>query len=66
MKSAKEHFETFPEPYRSQALANTDESRLKHLYNTPSSALCWSFMWINTEQGNSYWGEFADTLKIEP
>lgn len=63
MKSAKKHFETFPEPYNTQAIQNTDELRLNHLYETATSALCWSFTWMNTPQGASYWGNFCETLR---
>lgn len=62
-KTIKEWFETFPEPYRSQAFENVKEqnsnakSILKHKTNSAISALNGAFVWSKTpkDQGFFYW-----------
>jgi len=55
MKTAKEWFETLEEPYRTQAIENTDEDLLKEKFFNLSKALIYSFLWGNTPQGHEYW-----------
>lgn len=60
MKTAREWFETFPEPYRSQAIYNCLEFTMK--YDNASIALGLSFCWRETNEGHEYWMEFYDLI----
>jgi hypothetical protein len=57
-KTVLEWYETFPEPYRSQAIENTKRERLNEIKDEPYP----QFAWIRSPQGNKYWQEF--TIKI--
>ena len=68
MSSIKEHFQTFPEPFRTQALANlnngmastsTDENRD---VSGPRAALSLGFDWDLAYEENGYWDAFWQTL----
>ncbi len=60
MKTAREWFETFPEPYRRQAIANCLD--LNRKYDNASNALGLSFTWRETTEGNDYWMDFYDLI----
>ncbi len=62
MKTALEHFNEFPEPYRSQAIENTGEEKLHKKYKTKSRALFSSFTWFHSPQKDYYWVDFFKTL----
>ena len=62
MPTARQHFEKFPEPYRSQAIENTLKEVLKRKYKTPKEALLWCFTWCHTLQKYEYWKNFYHTL----
>lgn len=69
----REIFNTFPEPWRSEAIENfyysvrirniMDEVHIgyKHL-NEKQNALMGSFSWIDSPQGVEYWDSFYNTL----
>jgi len=63
MKTAREWFETFPEPYRSQALENCTDS--DELHETDSKALAFNFNWEGSPQKDDYWYKFWEQLRIE-
>jgi hypothetical protein len=56
MKTAREWFQHLPEPYRTQAMENSDG--LKREYKSLSLALECNFKWRKTPdgQGADYWG----------
>lgn len=60
MKTAKEWFKTLEEPYRTQAIANTEEEYLNHEYEYLSDALLSSFTWVETPQKFYYWDELYE------
>lgn len=60
-KTAEKWFEEFPEPYRTQALNNSDES-ISELYPSAGEALWYSFIWEGTPEGRSYWHDYLDLL----
>jgi hypothetical protein len=57
MKSAAQHFDDLPEPYRSQALANTiaQGGDPDKLHPDLAAALSESFKFAKTPEGWSYW-----------
>jgi len=64
MKTAREWFETFPEPYRSQALENIENFKLhssNKSYDKASVAID-SFDWDATSEGYYYWERFYENL----
>jgi hypothetical protein len=67
MKTAREWFETFPEPYRSQALHYLNiaprNSLESYLYADAINALESSFFWNETNQGYTYWDDFCKKLE---
>lgn len=60
MKTAIEWFETFPEPYRRQAIANCLE--LTRKYDNASDALGLSFSWEGSPQTYLYWQKFHEKI----
>lgn len=61
-KSARQWFEGFPEPYRTQALENAEGDRLKEGYLYASTALYLSFSWEDSPQDGVYWLAFYKEL----
>ena len=53
MKTAKEWFQKLPEPYRTQALDNSDGLKIKH--QSLPDAIMGNFTWDDTPQGDEYW-----------
>ena len=62
MPTARQHFEKFPEPYRSQAIENTSEEDLNKEYQAAEDALFISFSWCDAPQEPNYWYNFYLTL----
>lgn len=62
VKTIRQWFEEFPEPYRKQALENTDKEELDENINDAKMALAGGFNWNSSPQGFSYWDKFYDTL----
>ena len=63
MKTIKEHFEEFPEPYRTQALENLHDDISTKIISHPKLALYLGFQWILTMKGGTYWLSFYKTLE---
>jgi hypothetical protein len=59
MKTAAEHFNSLPQPYSSQALANalTQGADLDKKYKEPEQAIASSFSFQSTPEGYGYWME---------
>ena len=55
MKTIREHLETLPEPYRSQALENIDERDQDLPEISLRGALLKGFFWYDAPQGGHYW-----------
>jgi hypothetical protein len=66
-KTVLEWYETFPEPYRSQAIENTSKENLKLecLFEVLESS-DYTFWWLDSPQGKEYWNTFFDNLKQKP
>lgn len=62
-KTIREWFETFPEPYRTQAIENTRERSLNTKAPSAIEALSLGFVWSSSQQGLGYWLKFESTLK---
>lgn len=62
MKTAKEWFEGFQEPYRSEAIDNTFTTMLTAEYTSKKQALMGSFTWANSPQHRKYWINFYNSL----
>ncbi len=64
MKTAREWFETFPEPYKSQAIANLKWYKSRK-YGSAADALGLAFPWSETHEGHEgseYWAQFHETI----
>ncbi len=59
MKTAKEWFETLPEPERTQALFNTEDADIVNECSSVVDAIETSFVWGNTREGYKYWKKLA-------
>lgn len=57
-KTVIEHFNTFPEPYKSQAIENAEKHFLHTTNKTACDALMQSFVWDKTKEGFEYWETF--------
>ena len=59
-KSAKEWFKQLPEPYRTQAIENSD--RLDAVYQSLAGALIRNFNWQDTPEGQGYhhWNDIRE------
>jgi len=64
-KATFKFFNEFPEPYRTQAKYNYDESDSKEIPVNPLSGLGCGFNWTSSPEGLECWAEFAKTLKNE-
>ena len=63
MKTNIEHFSTFPEPYKSQAIENTEKTFLSTTNKTAKEALNGCFVWSTSKQGFEYWETFYRSIK---
>lgn len=55
MKSVKQWFEALPEPYKTQALNNTQQHRVTRETTALSGAVMIAFEWGKTTEGFDYW-----------
>lgn len=62
MKTAKAHFETFDEPYRSKAIDNTGDLLIDFPIKSRLTALIAAFSWENSDEGYDYWYDFYNTI----
>lgn len=63
MKTVRQHLETFPEPYRTQALKNATPSRLNEFRHQPEQALIYAFNWAGTPERKDYWQSFYTAIR---
>lgn len=70
-KTTKEFLEEFPEPFRTQALANLQaeddrngefDAMADEVCEWPLEALMVAFPWKDSPEGYEYWRDFSDTL----
>lgn len=69
MKTFREWFEEFPEPYKTQAILNTEKSGFPKGVDTPcytsddlKRVLNCAFNFKTSHEGRDYWIEFQKTL----
>lgn len=62
MKTVRQWFEELPEPYRTQALANTEEEMLDIDDDSVAGSLLGAFRWDSSLEGHEYWQDISDTL----
>lgn len=58
-----EHFKSFENPYRDQAIKNLYPNMANRLMNKNYEALIVGFYWQDTPEGFSYWEKFCTQLK---
>ena len=63
MKTVKEWLDELPEPYRTQALEQTSNFRLKETEDTMYSTLLGIFPWYDSHEGNEYWRQLSDVYR---
>lgn len=64
-KTAKEWFEEFPEPYRTQALDNADKELLNFKFSSALEAVKGTFFWDDSPERHDYWHDFKHQLLKE-
>jgi uncharacterized protein (DUF2249 family) len=57
MKTIFEHFMELPEPYRTEAIENTEPEELNSPATNLSSALHGAFYWRDSKQGFDFWNK---------
>jgi hypothetical protein len=63
MKTVLEHFETLPEPYRTQAIENCKDQGNEGLkVENLDEAFSDGFVWSRSKQGYDHWDDFYDSL----
>ena len=65
MKTINYYLNQLPEPYRSQAIANTDESKLNLFATNLLNSIWTAFVWMNTPEGGDYWINLVDELETD-
>ncbi len=60
MKTIKECLEELPEPYKTQAINNTNNITLKSIKGSLKNALYSCFRWKETNEGWEYWEKVAN------
>lgn len=63
MKTVKEWLDELPEPYRTQALEQTSNSRLKETEGSMYSTLSGIFVWSESHEGADYWSQLTDVYR---
>lgn len=63
MKTIKEWLETLEEPYRSQAIKNTEESLLPIERESLDDAIIKAFTWSDTEEGFNHWNALYNSVQ---
>ena len=62
-KTPEQWFMQLKEPYRSQAIANIDKESINKYYTSINKALCTSFVWSDSKQGDDYWVKISSSLE---
>jgi hypothetical protein len=64
MKTIREHFELFPEPYRTQAIQNMPAFAGRPRKVKSGSIALWNgFDWGTSNEGSDYWDSFCRKLE---
>ena len=64
-KTIKEWLETLPEPYRSEALSNSDSEQLIKEIESVSLAIRGAFIWKDSKEGQGYWEQVYDLMGVK-
>lgn len=64
MKTIIEYLETLDEPYKTQAINNTDKDYLQDNKNSITEALKVAFLWSESPEGHHYWDDLHSLLCI--
>lgn len=56
MKTIQQHLNELKEPYRTQAINNTDKETLQDKVEDLAFALKVAFLWSNSPEKHGYWG----------
>ena len=62
-KTVKQWLNTLKEPYKSKAIQQTDEDRLKEKVSSLIVALYKMFVWGDSQQGDEYWRDLVLSLE---
>lgn len=65
MKTIREYLNELLEPYRTQALANTNEMKLNCYAIGLEQAVKTAFVWIESHEGHDYWQDLHDGIKAD-
>ncbi len=65
-KATFKFFNEFPEPWRSQAMKNYNESQNELIPEAQLDSLGLGFSWRDSPEGDNYWRDFSKTLSSEP
>ena len=63
MKTVEQWLNELPEPYRTQALEQTDNSDLRRLEPSMYITLGGMFVWSESHEGNEYWRQSSEVYK---
>jgi len=63
MKKINYYLNQLPEPYRSQAISNTDESHLNAFATDLKYAIYNAFLWSESNEGLEYWVNLKNELQ---
>jgi len=63
MKTVEQWLNELPEPYRTQALEQTDNSHLKKTERTMYDTLMGIFPWCDSHEGAEYWRQLSEVYK---
>lgn len=62
--TARQLFETLPEPMRTRAIKNAEDTRSANVeFQDLKEAIGEAFSWEKTNEGVTYWNNFYNTLK---
>jgi hypothetical protein len=64
-KATFKFFNEFPEPYRSQAMKNYNESQNELIPESQLDSIGLGFSWRDSPEGDTYWRDFSKTLSSE-
>jgi len=64
-KTILEWLNELPEPYKTQAIDNLT-NKTTSLFPSMEASLLAAFIWHETEQGTTYWGDLAFELSKDP
>ena len=65
MKTIRFYLNQLPEPFRSQAIANANESELNALATDLNYAIYNAFLWRESNEGLEYWVNLKNDLQAD-